>query len=270
MGKALEVITAQVTNPGATLTAVTPNAGDSLTVRACNDNAKIELIQAWAFTTTNLIERIRSPRMHDQAQNMRLQATASQPYPLLPWNASQVLYSQDPLTVELMGGAAEVDMTSILIYYDDLPGIAARLHTPDEVIPLIEDLTTVEVDLTSSATSCNYSATVALNGSFDTLVRNRDYAVLGYQCSTTGGTVGIRGSDTGNVRVGGPITNLAFVTDNWFVRLSEQYKRGFVPVLNSGNVGAILVDCACQAASTSFKVSFNLALLKSQIAGGVG
>jgi hypothetical protein len=267
MGRALEIITGQVTNPGATVTAVTPNSGDSLTVRSTDMAADIELLQAWAFTNTNLLERIRSPRMHDQAQNMRLQPTALQPYPLLPYDGSQKLYSQDPITVELTGEAAAVDMTSLLVYYDNLPGIAARLHSPAEVLPLIDDLTTVEVDVTSSATSCNYSPTIALNANFDTLIRNRDYALLGYTCATTGGTVGIKGVDTGNLRLGGPLTNLAFVTNNWFVRLSEQYSKPLVPVFNSANVAAILVDVACQAASTVFKIGFNLASLKQPLAG---
>jgi len=267
MGRALELLTGQVTNPGATITALTPNSGDSFTVRSTDISADIELIQTWAFTGTNLLQRIRSPRMHDQAQNMRFQPTASQPYPLMPFSGSQKLYSQDPITVELTGDAAAVDLASLLVYYDNLPGIQARLHSPAEVLPLIDDLTTVEVDLTSSATSGNYSPTVAINANFDTLIRNRDYAILGYECATTGGTLGIRGVDTGNLRLGGPLTNLAFVTNDWFVDLSNMYSKPLIPVFNSANVAAILLDCACQAVSTAFKVGLNLASLKSNLTG---
>jgi hypothetical protein len=269
MGVALEVITGQVTNPGATITALTANSGDSFTVRSTDMQAEIDLVQAWSFTNTNLLTRIRSPRMHDQAQNIRLQPTAAQPYPLLPWNATERLWSQDPITVEMTGGAAEVDMTSMLVYYTNLPGIAARLHSIAEIDPLIEHLTTVEVDVTSSATSCNYSTAVALNGTFDTLIRNRDYALLGYNCSTTGGTFGIKGADTGNLRIGGPITNLAFLTDGWFVRLNEAYGYPTIPVFNSGNVASILCDVACQATATVFKLGLNLALLKSTLPAGL-
>jgi hypothetical protein len=267
MGQALQIVTGQATNPSSTITALTVNTGDSFTVRSTNMNADIELVQAWAFTTTNLLLRIRSPRMHDQAQNMRYQPTASKPYPLMPWSATQKLYSQDPLTVELTGGTAEADMASLLLYYADLPGVASRLHAWAEIKPLIQNLTTVEVDLTSSGTSCNYSSTVALNGSFDTLIRNVDYAILGYQCATTGGTLGITGVDTGNLRVGGPLTDLAFITDNWFVDLSNRYNLPLIPVINSANVAGINLDCACQATSTSFKVGVHLAQLKSPVAG---
>lgn len=267
MGRALEILTGQVTNPGATITALTPNSGDSFTVRSTDMAADIELLQTWAFTTTNLLERIRSPRMHDQAQNLRLQPTASQPYPLLPFSGTQKLYSQDPITIELTGGAAEVDLASMLVYYDNLPGISARLHSPAEVLPLIDDLTTVEVDLTSAGTAGNYSATVALNANFDTLIRNRDYAILGYECATNGGTLGIKGVDTGNLRLGGPLTNLAFVTNDWFIDLSNRYNKPLIPVVNSANVAAILLDCACVATSTAFKIGLNLASLKNTLAG---
>src|SRR5579872_6528938 len=147
MGVGLEVLTGQATNPGTTITAVTANAGNSFTVRNAPDSADIELIEAWAFTTTNLLARIRSPRMHDVAQNMRLQPTASQPYPLMANESRQVLYPQDPLTVEITGGTAEVDLISLLVYYNNLPGIDARLYGWSQVAPLVESLHTVEVDL---------------------------------------------------------------------------------------------------------------------------
>ena len=261
MGKALEVITGQVTNPGSTDTVVTMNAGDSASPRSANPGSAIHLLQAWAFTTTNLHARIRSPRMHDQAQNMRFQPTASQPYPLLPWAASEPVYSQDNLTIELQGGAAEHDLISLLLYYDDLPGANANLHSPQEVEPLIEHLTVVEVDLTSSATSCNYSGTTALNGTFDNLKRDRQYAILGYECAVTGGTLGFRGSFSSNYRVGGPLMNQSWVTSEWFMRLSNEYGVPCVPVFNASDVAAILLDCACQATSTAFNVGVHLALL---------
>lgn len=264
MGRALEVINAAVVNPGATITAVTPNAGDTLTVRNASFQAPISLLQAWAFTTTNLLARIRSPRMHDQAQNMRLQPVASQPYPLLPWSGAEPLFPQDPITAELTGGAAETDLLALLLYYSDLPGVSARLHTPAEVEPLIEHITVVEVDLTSAAAAGAYSATVALNGSFDTLIRNRDYAILGYECPVNGGSLGIRGADTGNLRVGGPLLNLPFITENWFVRLSDEYGLPCIPVVNSANVAGILLDATAQAVGTTLRVGVHLALLHSQ------
>lgn len=265
MGRALEVVTAQVTNPNTTVTALTANSGDSLSIRSTNPGSEIELLNAWAFSATAGVLRIRSPRMHDQAQNARFQTVASQPRPVMGYEESQQLYPQDNVIVEMSGDAAAVDLATLLLYYNDLPGIASNLHMWSEVQPLIDKLTTVEVDLTSSATSCNYSATVALNGTFDTLIRGDWYAIIGYECGTTGGTLGIRGADTGNLRVGGPLYNQTEFTADWFAMLSRVTNRALIPVFNAANVGAILVDCACQATATSFKVGFNLAHLRSPL-----
>lgn len=265
MGRALELLTSQVTNPNTTLTATTANSGDSLAVRSTNPGADIELLNVWSFTATAGVTRVRSPRMHDQAQNTRYQTVASQPRPLMAFEESQLLYPQDNIIVEMTGDAAAVDLTSLLLYYNDLPGINANLHNWSEIQPLIDKLTTVEVDLTSSGTSGNYSATVALNGTFDTLIRGVWYAVLGYECGTTGGSVSLRGADTGNLRVGGPLYNQTEFTADWFAMLSRVTGRPLIPVFNAANVGAILVDCACQATSTSFKVGFNLASLKQPL-----
>lgn len=267
MGKALQVITGQATNPGTAVSQLTANTGDSYTVRNSAQGSLIELLDAWAFTTTNLLMRIRSPLLHDQAQNMRLQPIASHSYPLMSREAKQVLQPQDNLIVELTGGTAEVDAGSLLVYYSDLPGADARLFDWAEVSPLIANLFTVEVDLTSSGTSCNYSATVALNGSFDTFKRNIDYAVLGYECATEGLTLGLTGSDTGNIRVGGPLTASPWITRDWFIVLSNTTGYPCIPVINSANVGATNVDCVAQGTSTSYKVAFHLAQLKTPLAG---
>jgi hypothetical protein len=268
MGAAMEVLTGQATNPGATITQLTPNSGDSYQVRSTDVAANIQLWNAWFFTTTNLLARIRSPRMHDQAQNIRLQPPASLPRPLIGLQPSQKLYSQDNLIVEVTGGAAEVDGGSLLVYYNNLPGISARLHTWTEIEPLIQNLTSVQVAPSSSGTAFNYGASVALNSSFDTLVRNMDYAILGYECATSGCTFGIRGADTGNLRVGGPLYNQTELTSAWFLNLSQANGNApTIPVINSANVGAVLCDVVAQATSTPFNVSVNLAQLKTPIPG---
>lgn len=267
MGKALQVINGQVTNPGTTATALTANTGDSYTVRNARMGSKILLLQAWAFTTTNLLMRIRSPLLHDASQASRLQPVASKSYPLMNGVIGQPLEPQDLLTVELTGGAAEVDAAGILVYYDDLPGAAARLFNYADIAGHIANLFTVEVDLTSSGTACNYSATVAINGSFDTFRRNIDYAILGYECGTEGLSLGITGADTSNLRVGGPLTAFPPITDAWFVYLNRAFGIPTIPVINSGNVGAINVDCVAQATSTSFKVGIHLAQLSTNLPG---
>jgi hypothetical protein len=266
MPAALEFITGQATNPGAGPVQLTANAGDSFSIRATDVSADIEMWNCWAFTNTNLLLRIRSPRMHDQSQNIRLQPPTAVPRPLFGLQPSQRLYSQDNLICEISGGAAEVDGASFLIYYNDLPGVSARLFPWSQVEPLVQNLTSVEVDPASSATAFNYGASVALNSLFDTLIRNVDYAVLGYECSTVGCSVGLRGADTGNLRLGGPLYNQTEITSSWFVNLSQANgNANTIPIVNAANVGAILCDVVAQAVSTTFKVTWNLAELKSPL-----
>lgn len=265
MGKALQVVTGEVTNPSTAITALTPNSGDSFTVQNASAGSDIRLLNAWAFAATAGILRIRSPKMHDFVQNMRLQDVASLPYPLLDVQEFQPLYAQDLITVEMTGDAAAVDMASMLVWYDDLPGISGNLQAWSAVEPLIKELTTIEVDLTSSATSCNYSAQVALNANFDTLKRNEPYAILGYTCGTTGGTLGFTGNFTGNLRAGGPLINRPDITAGWFTDLANATGKPTVPVFNAADVAAIMVDCAAQAVSTSFKVGVNLAHLSQAL-----
>lgn len=265
MGKAVQVVTGQVTNPSTSVTALAANSGDSFTVQSATPGSDIRLLNAWAFSATAGLLRYRSPKMHDFVQNARLQYTASEPYPLLGMQEFQALYAQDIITVEMTGDAAATDLATLLVSYDDLPGISANLQGWAAVAPLIRELTTVEVDLTSSATTCDYSTAVAINADFDTLKRGEYYAILGYTCGTTGGTLGFSGNFTGNLRHGGPLINNPKWTAGWFIDLSNASGKPCIPVFNASDVASIFLDCACQAASTSFKVGVNLAHLSQAL-----
>lgn len=258
---AMQVLNGYAVNPSTTITALTPCTGDSYTVRNVAQGTDIELLDAWAFTTTNLLFRYRSPLLHDAAQNARLKPTASQPYPLLSGFATQKLQPQDNLIVEITGGTSETDIGALLAYYDNLPGTNARLHSFAEVQPLIQEITVVEVDVTSNATAGQYSAAVALNADYDTLKRNYDYAILGYECPTTACSLGITGVDTGNLRVGGPLINSAFITRGWFVDLSNKTGKPCIPVINSANVAGVNIDVVSAAASTSYTIGIIMAQL---------
>lgn len=259
---AMEVVNGFAVNPGATVTALTPCTGNSFTVRNTNQPGAAYIAEAWAYDTTNLLFRVRSPLLHDVAQNLRMKPTASQPTPLLSGYGLQKLQPQDNLIVEMSGGTAETDLGGLLLYYDVLPGVgAARLHSWSEVQPLIEQFTTIEVDLTSSATAGQYSAAVSLNSSFDTLKRGYDYAILGYESTLNGGSVGITGVDTGNLRVGGPLTALSFLTRNWFIEQSNKTGKSMIPVINASNVAGINIDITSASASTAYQIGFVLAQL---------
>src|SRR5437868_9819527 len=137
MDMAAEIISGRITNAGATLTGLTLATGDSLAVRSYDFGSGAMLMNAWAQGATAGTVRVRSPRMHDNVQGVRVNYTAANPVPLLGREVNQRLYPQDVLIVEASGGGAETDAVTILNYYRDLPGAAARLAAWEEVKPRI-------------------------------------------------------------------------------------------------------------------------------------
>src|SRR5437868_5221359 len=100
----LNVVTGRVTNPGATLTALTADTGDSFTVKSFSFGDTALIIDAWAQAATPGVLRIRSPRLHDVSQGIRLRTVQAASRSLLPKNLNQPLKPQDVLTVEGSGG----------------------------------------------------------------------------------------------------------------------------------------------------------------------
>jgi hypothetical protein len=241
---AWEVITGRALNPGAGGAAVVANTGDSLQVRSTPDSNPPYLDNIWAQAATAGFVRLRSPRMHDAVQGIRFQTPAALVRGFLPDVAATQLYSQDILTLEIAGGAAETDVAALLIYYPDLGGSDQRLATWDQIRGMVAELATVEVVVTAPATAGDWSAGTALNATFDLLKGNQDYAILGYQTLGAVAAVGIKGSDTSNLRVGGPGTTESIETRDWFISLSQARGLPAIPVINQANRASTLVHVA--------------------------
>lgn len=253
MPAAMQLLTGFVTAPDTTQTALTMAAGDSLTVRNAAPDSAVRLLTTWVDAQLRGIGRIRSPKMHDNVQGIRLATIASEVQPLIPAKVTQRLYPQDTLTVDLSGSATggDIETMCMLLFYPDLPGQSARLFDPAYVMGKLKNIVTVENTL-ATGTAGGYSGEEALNADFDLLKANTDYALLGYTVSPVAGqtvgecaAVGWRGADTGNLRVGGPGTDTdRWLTNRWFVWLSEQFGLPLIPVFNSANKAGILVDAA--------------------------
>jgi hypothetical protein len=262
MGTAFEVIHGRVVNPGVGLPVATaPATGDSFAVRSFNFDAGANLENLWAMAATGGVVRVRSPRMADNVQGLRLGNLAATPQPLLPYEIDERLYPQDVLALEMNGGAAETDVMALLLYYQDLPGVAARLAMWEEIKPRVKNILTVETTHATGATLGDYGGGVALNSSFDLLKANVDYALLGYLTSVPVCSVGYRSSDTGNLRVGGPGTTQRVETRDWFVELSRAEGRPHIPILNAANKQSTIVDLVHTAAATAVVVQSILAEL---------
>lgn len=243
-GAALEIIAGQVTAPSTTQTALTMGSGNSLTVRNAPYESRARLLQAWADVQGAGILRLRSPRMHDNVQGIRLDTVVSEPKPLLPWGVAEVLTPQDTITADLSGSATagDVEGAALLIYYDDLPGIDANLATFEEIASRIVHTVTVENTL-ALGTAGGYSGEESIMAEFDLLKANTEYALLGYLVDAECLCVRWRSADTGNLGVGGPGDEGAReLTSSWFVKLSREYGIPAIPIFNSANKGSILLD----------------------------
>jgi hypothetical protein len=243
---AIELLTGFVTAPGATLTALTMASGNSLTIRNTALEANILLLNAWTKNQAAGVLRIRSPRMHDNVQGIRLGARATEPRPLLPFAAPQKLITQDTLVVELSGSATagDIETACMLVYYPELPGIEAKLITPDELQTRMVDIMATENTILAGTTG-GYTGEEALSAEFNQFKANTEYAILGYLCSVLCAAVRYRGSDFGNLGLGGPGHDYSRTfTANWFVDLSYQTGLPCIPVFNSANISNVLIDVA--------------------------
>jgi len=253
MGAALEVLTGFVTAASTTQTALTMATGNSLTIRNAAPDSPVRLLTAWVDAQVRGILRIRSPKMHDNVQGIRVGTNASEVQPLLPLELNQRLYPQDNLTVDLSGSATagDIETACMLIYYPDLPGQAGRFLTADQLKGRVKNIVSVENSL-ATGTAGGYSGEEAINADFDLLKANVDYALLGYLLSPVAGqtdgecaVVRWRGADTGNLGVGGPGTDTdKWLTERWFVYIAERTGLPLIPIFNMSNKAGILVDAA--------------------------
>lgn len=265
MGAALQVVSGRVVNPGGTITPTTPASGDTFQVQNFDTPAAATLLDLWVLGANGAggIASIHSPRFHDNIQGIRAKWLAANSSPLLPDFTCQPLVAQDTLIAALSGGGAETDGMSFLNYYTDLPGANARLFTWDELKPRIRNILGNEVTITTGGTVGDYGGGVAINANFDLLKANADYAVLGYVTDTMVQTLGLRGPDTSNFRVGGPGTSARIDTRDWFVRLAVTQGLPLIPVFNAANKGGTIVDCVHNAAGATVVVDLILAELAS-------
>jgi hypothetical protein len=262
MGKALEIIAGRVTNPGATLTALTANTGNSFAVRALN-SGRAFLEGIWTQQATAGVVRVRSAKMHDAVQGIRIRSAAGVIRSLIGPQPETPLYSTDTLTFELSGGAAEVDAAALQIFYEDLAGGDANLALWEQISPRIANVLTAEVAVTGPTTSGDWSAGNAINSTFDVLKADTKYALLGYSVDTESLAVGIQGPDTANYRLGGPGMIEPLEARDYFIRQSIGQGRPHILVFNSNNKGGTLVSVCKVGAGGTVNVSLQLAELTS-------
>lgn len=251
-GKGMEVISGSVTAPGATFTNWNVATGNSLQIRSADVNSRVLLLSAWGWNQVAGVLRVRSPRLHDFQQGIRMRTPVNLVIPNYPSygedSVMQTLVPQDTLTVEQTGSAVagQIETGSLLVWYDSLPGINGRFIDSPTLQKGGVNIIGQEVSITTGVAG-GYSGQVTINSTFDNFKANTDYALLGICTDVRCCTIRVQGVDTGNLGVGVPgEMTIRDVQANWFIRLSDTFNTPMIPVFNSANKNAILVDAVAQ------------------------
>lgn len=263
MPPALDLITSQGTAIGATLAATTIASGDSFTIKNAALTSDIWQLCVWAHNQAAGMVRIRSPKLHDNVDAIRSRVQAALVFLIDPEGLAQRFIAQDTEIVELAGSAVAGQIESVCqqLYYSDLPGQAARLFTWDQIKPKVKNTLGVRLAITLG-TVVGYNGARAINADVDLLKANTDYAVLGMTGDVRTAAICLRGPDTGNLRVSVPgEPSLWHLGAEWFRRLAMQYNLPLIPVINSANKGATLIDCVNNQAGGTENVTLWLAEL---------
>lgn len=262
---AIDSILVNAINPGAGPAAGSVAAsGDSLSVRNFNAPNKAYLQNIVRMGTAAGFVQVRSPLLHDNVRGIRVTPAESPSIFSLPGIALQQARPQDTFICELSGGGAETDIAILNMYYENLPGGAARLFDWSDIQPLVKNIKPLAVAVTSSATIGAWSDTV-ITTSEDLTHANTDYAVLGYMTNAAFGYVGIKGIDTANLRAGGPGATSELPTTNYFVRMAKDTGNPWIPVINSANKNGTFASVCAATASVAGVVEFILAELSSNL-----
>lgn len=273
MGVALETVTyskANITGGAYEQLAVIP--GDPAAVRAFQSPGIALLLDAWAIDSDNkALFDLRSPRLHDNVRGILMANMAAFPggvgnlgaQLMFPGGAAQPFYSSDPVIAEVNGTAADDAVLCTTVYYSDLPGSAANLHSWAEIKPRIKNYVGILVQPTASATPGQRGAAVALNSVDQRLKANVQYAYLGALTDTPVTLIGLYGADTGNYRIGVPGLWNPAVTRSYLVDHSLREGLPLIPVINATNQGATNVDIVNAEANTAP----NVTLMFAELAG---
>lgn len=266
MGMAAETVAFFATNPGAAGLAATMATGDSNRVRTFNPQAPGKILSASRQGVTEGFLQVASPALHDNVRGIRFITSETPTSFALPREIGQPLVSGDTLNFTLSGGAAEVDGGTLTSFYQDLSGISARLHMWADLAGQVEHIKVLEVDFNTAATAMQWQDTV-ITTTEDLLNADRSYAVLGYSTDIAMAAVGLKGQETGNLRLCGPGVTRTDDTADYFAELAETYGLPMIPVISANNKGSIFVCAAAVQVATAAKVCLYLARLSPTFAG---
>lgn len=260
MPNAMQTIAAFFTAAGAGTNIVTPAAGDIVTVPNFTLPAKAYIEKIAVSGTTVDFIRIRSPRMHDANQGLRIRVTGTLRRDLLPFSLQEVVYPADTPIVEIDATGAATNGILFSYAFDDLTGASPRLASWEQIASRIVHTMGCEVTVTSGAIG-QWGASAALNSGFDNFEAGADYALLGYTCDTACLGVAVTGRDTNNLKMGGPGSTDPLETRNYFVAWDRSVPNPRIPIIAANNRGSTFLQNVDVAAATVAHVTLFLAQL---------
>jgi hypothetical protein len=234
--------------------ALAPGTGDSATFFNVPQGSPAYLAEVWAVDDASPAEiSLKASRFHDQTFGIRTAipdgstlAPPNRSSLVSPSGIDQPIFPSDVLSVEVSGTAGDNVNVTLVLYYQDIPGIAANLITYDSLRARAGNLVGITTTLTPG--SGDWGATVALNASDNRLHANTYYALLGFTAQEPLAAVGVVGIDTGNLRVGGPVLADPGHDAYMFCDLAKAYNAALIPVINSNNAGSTNLQAADPAA----------------------
>ena len=238
MGRAMEMVSVQATAPGAGGAAGAAVSGNSLTIRDSRKAARI--VGLWSNRQGVGGVRLTSPLIHDTTYGIsNFASVGGQTVSLFP--IGQPVQAQDTLTATITGSATagDIEQSSFIVAYDDLPGVEGRFFTAAQIRARMVNLFTT-VNTLATGTAGGYSGSELVGAETDAFKANVDYALLGATVySAAACSIRYDGPDWGNLGIGLP----AFVTSNnndmayFFLLLSELTNLPLIPVMNASNKG---------------------------------
>jgi hypothetical protein len=258
---------------GTRFEALAPGTGDSATFANVPQGSVAYLADVRGVDTANPCEvSLIASRFHDQIEGIAgwipdgsSLAPPNRASSISPPGYDQPIYPSDVLTVQVDGTAGDNVNVTLLLYYADLPGVAAQLRNEAAVRAGLVNLVGVDVALDASSNpQGDWSSSVALSAAGRRLDAGRYYAILGFTADVPCAAVAVSSFETGNLRIGGPVLADGDHDANLFADLARQYNAALIPVINGSNQDSVLLQC-CDPAATNVNVTVMLAELRGPV-----
>jgi len=264
----IETVSFSATAPGAAGAAATAFAGDTLNIRNAKPGTAIRALALWATLQGAGFVQYTQPSGHDTTRGYRsrhaagvnLSAPLGAPLPFQP---------QESISPTIAGSATagDVEQASMLMLYEDLPGIdtTRRLKRWDEVQKRIVRMLTVEATIAGAA-GPSYGVGELINAESNLLRAYTNYALLGITFGVQCHLGWVQGPDTGNQKISVPgMATKPEITSQWFPMLSRAYDLPLIPILSSGNKDSTLIGMAQDENVATIPLSLHLGLIDGEI-----